>query len=368
MKTYIICTSPPGKAVSDYFFLIAKKICENGNKVVVITDGNKPERLPSNTENETFLSWPSKRPTSFKDFIFFYKVCRKYKPDITLGQFGSANIVAIASRLSGVKNVFCYWHTKAEQLFADSKHSAAKIRFQVWRKNIILNLFFTKILTNSSDTKKSLIDFFDVRPGRIFLMPLLIPDFFKDKNIGSDTASRNKISFVARLDKSKGHEMVMKDLQKIVAAYPQLIIYFIGDGPEKERLQSIASSLNISDNIIFTGNISLSEVYNYMSASLIHISASRDEAFGLVNVEALSAGTPILAPEVGGIKEILMDGYNGFFYKPAKKEDLFEKVQDILNGDWKKISENARQSFIQYFSASAENIAKQVTSIEQLVS
>lgn len=367
MKTYIICTSPQGKAAADYFFLLAKTITENGNRVIVITDGNKPERLPPDTGQMSFLSWPSKRPVKLKDFIFFYKVCRKFRPDVTLGQFGSANVVAVISWLAGVKNIFCYWHTKAEQLLLDNKHNFIKFKYQVWRKKAVLNFFFTKILTNSEENKKSLTHFFSVKKEKAFMMPLLIADFYEEEKNMQDKPGRDKISFVARLDKSKGHETIMQELRSIVMDYSSIKIYFVGDGPEKEKLQKMAAQLNISDNIIFTGAVALQEVHRYMLSSLVHISASIDEAFGLVNIEALCAGTPVLAPQAGGIKEILEDGYNGFFYSPAMNGDLYKKLKYILDGNWQQYSENARRSFLQNFAASKENMQKHAAMLEQIM-
>ena len=103
-----------------------------------------------------------------------------------------------------------------------------------------------------------------------------------------------------------------------------------------------------------------------MLYSKFHFSASREEAFGLVNVEALSVGTPIMANKVGGITDIVEDGSNGYFFDPDRNGDFVLKAKRIIDGDWDNYSKNARESYIKNHFASKKNLhhhAKKLISI-----
>ena len=367
MATIIFCTSPIGKAIPNYFFLLADALALQGHQMILITDQNRPDAFPPAKENLKTLSWPSKRPTKLRDFLFFYRVCKKYKPDVTLGQFGSTNIVLLVSKCMRVPIILNYWHTMFDQVRMDSTTSNFKRLLQQKRKKIILHFCATYIFTNSYENKKDLSRTFKISPDRIPVFHYLIPDNFRHSPLQEGKARERKIVFVARLDKSKGHAQVLYEMPALLLRFPGLQLFIIGEGKERQRLENLCSQLKIENNVVFTGPLSLTEVYAHLATALIHVSASSQEAFGLVNAEALSAGTPILANKVGGIREILEDGVNGYFFNPEKQGDFVAKASALLTKNWPCFSQNARHSFLQNFSASEENIRQQVHAFHALL-
>ena len=344
MKTYIICTSPIGPSVPNYFFSLAKRLVELGNKVFIVLDHNYDGE--KDYHGVQLCSWPSNRPTKFKDFIFFFKLCKKVKPDVTICQFGSTNIVLFVSWLLGISNRINYYHSVTIALRIDSGKKF-HIRSQI--KKFILNNFATNIFINSQSTKEEISDGFIKNPNKINVFYLLIPDKFKNLKINKLSDRKQQLSFVGRIDKSKGQEVVIDRIPQLIKIYPEMVVTFVGDGPEKERLEKKCNELNINQSVNFVGIKKLNEVLEIMSNSLININASIGESFGLVNIEALSCGTPIIAPKVGGIREIIKDGENGYFFDPYSEDSLIEKVTLIMK-NWEYHSEQARLSFQEKFS------------------
>ena len=78
--------------------------------VIFIFDG-KVKNLPPNGKNIKYFTYPNQRPTRLKDFIFICKIIRKEKPVLCISNFGSTNIVSIASYVFGVPNRINYLHT-----------------------------------------------------------------------------------------------------------------------------------------------------------------------------------------------------------------------------------------------------------------
>lgn len=361
MPTYIITTSPNLSSVPNYFFGLADELHRRGNVVVVITDKNKPHLLPPTEDGKYFFSWPSRRPTALKDLLFFRRICLEHKPDCVIGNFGAQNLVLVAGLLLGIKYRVAYWHTMLAQMKADS-NGAIKHRLLLWRKKWLLKICATHIFTNSETNRDEIISNFKLPPGRVYKFHLLIPSPLK--TVTHSINRENTISFVGRLDKSKRQYLLLNAVPELLKLIPDLKVYIVGKGSEENNLKQLTKELGIEDIVHFTGDIPLHEVYEILNMSKIHISASVEEAFGLVNVEALAAGTPIIAPETGGLKEILADGYNGHYYDPLYQQDLVAKITTIINGDWAVYSENARQSFLDRFCNN--NIDKQVDEYEQL--
>lgn len=361
MKTYIISTSAPGKAIPNYFLELAKALVDQGNKVIIVFDGKHKE--PALNNDRLFETWPSERPTRLKDFIFYYNLCKKYQPDVVLGQFSSTNITLIVGRLLSVPNRIIYWHTMFLQLKADSTKSKLISKTRHWTKKILLRYFSTLIMTNSSATKNDLTDNYKLSNIKVF--NYLIPDPIKLNSIVKKKERDFAISFIGRIDKSKGQELIINEIPDVITHYPKLNFYFVGDGTEKNRLEEKCLKLNITKNVTFTGPVTLDSVYGFMGKSLIHISASIEEAFGLVNAEALSVGTPILANKVGGIVDVLREGENGFFLDTEKKGDLRIKIQKIIDGNWDSLSKNARNYFLERFEANEENVENQLNELKK---
>lgn len=365
MKTYVIATSPKGKSIPNYFFALSKKLSCQGNRVVLVLD-QRPEVLAVEEGLEIEV-WPSVRPTKFADFRFFYRLCKKLKPDVVLGQFGSTNIVLMTGWLLRVPNRLVYWHTMFLQLSTDAAKLGWKQKVDHFRKRKLLQSVATAMLTNSEATKQDLLTAYGMSANKVKVSHYLIPDVFQGRALEKRAAREFAISFVGRLDASKGQAHVIREMPSLLKAYPDLILYLIGDGAEKFNLEALSRELGVEKQVVFTGDIDLQEVYAYMSNTLAHISASKAEAFGLVNAEALSAGTPILANKVGGIADILIDGENGYFFDPESTDDLSQKLTQILEGDWDELSMAARQRFLDEFVSNDDNLKTHVSAIESLL-
>ncbi len=98
---------------------------------------------------------------------------------------------------------------------------------------------------------------------------------------------------------------VMKRLQGDV----QAILVLIGEGPDRGRLETMAQSLHLEDSVMFMG--ARRDVAAWMSAADVLLHTSLSEALPLVLLEAMEAGLPVVAADVGGVRELVMDGRTG---------------------------------------------------------
>lgn len=105
-----------------------------------------------------------------------------------------------------------------------------------------------------------------------------------------------------------------------------------------------------------------------MATASVCVVPSRSEAFGRVNIEAMAAGTPVVASGVGGIPEIVRDGQDGFLVPPDNPQALADKLRLILSDPALRaaMGQSARQRFLDCFEQQA-NVARQADWFEALV-
>ncbi|MDG1275697.1 MAG: glycosyltransferase family 4 protein [Algoriphagus sp.] len=366
----VICSSPNTNSIPLYFYLLANFLQKTGNEVHLILDRNGDMVFDEHPPEKglTIAKWPNARPVRFKDFLFFKDYCEKVRPDIVISQFSSNFISLLVGRLLNIPHSLIYWHTMQEQLEADLKFSKLRFNLLKFRKSIVFNLSDFQFLTNSNDLKNELKTLFPSKKNKIEVVNYLMPDPLKNKEILHISEREFQISFVARLEKSKGHASFIRAFSLVRKNIPNLKLKIAGSGSELDNLITLVKELSLENHVEFLGECSYQEVLDVMSTSLIHVSNSSQEAFGMVNVEALATGTPIIANKVGGIKEILIPGKNGEFFDANNPEELEIILLKLLNNDnWLEYSQNARSIFKEKFECNQKNLMKQKEQLFDLI-
>lgn len=105
---------------------------------------------------------------------------------------------------------------------------------------------------------------------------------------------------------------------------PNIRLVLIGDGPQADALKQLAGELGISERVTFTGKIPFEDVPTYLKAADLFAFASITETQGLVTLEAMASGLPVVAVDASGTKDILEDGKQGFLTQ--------NEANDLANG------------------------------------
>lgn len=131
----------------------------------------------------------------------------------------------------------------------------------------------------------------------------------------------------------------------------------IGDGPEKKNLMRQIEELGLTENIIFIGNVDNQEIKNYQAASDAFLFTSKSETQGIVLLEAMAVGNPVVAVEASGVRDVVKDGVNGYL----TEEDAYwwaERTRMVLEEVAKReqLSQAARETAEMY---SEEEVARQ---------
>ncbi|TRD13379.1 glycosyltransferase family 4 protein, partial [Neisseria meningitidis] len=124
---------------------------------------------------------------------------------------------------------------------------------------------------------------------------------------------------VSHLRRLKGHDVLLTAFARALAQCPQLRLNIGGSGQEEQRLKQQAADLGITHAVTFLGALQPEAVLDLMKNSDAFVLASRTETFGVVYIEALSQGLPVIATRCGGAESIVSDG-NGYLV-PVDDDD-----------------------------------------------
>lgn len=360
---FFIAASWGDAAVPKHFKALAQRLVERGHRVVYLPHG---QQINIDEGNVHVRSFPSPRPTKLRDFIFLHKLIRDYKPDCMIANFGAGNVMTIVGWLHRVPCRVDWYHTLSTQNELDTTASPWKNRFLTWRKKLVYRLT-TLLVANSEETRRDAIEIFGIAPSKTHVFFNSVVDM-QASLPGTVNRDSNVILCPGRLDPSKGQDVVLRALAllKPQGITPQ--VRFIGTGRQLGSYQELAGELSVGAQCVFVGAVPHAEMYREMAAAALAIVPSRSEAFGLVNVESMSVGTPVIASAVGGIPEIIRDGVDGFLVPPDDPEALAEKIKLLLADPAlrEQMGKNARQRFLDVFEQT-KNIEQQVLWFEELV-
>ncbi|HVF12580.1 MAG TPA: glycosyltransferase, partial [Actinomycetota bacterium] len=161
--------------------------------------------------------------------------------------------------------------------------------------------------------------------------------------------------FVGRLISHKRVDVLIE----AVAASENVTLELIGEGPEEHRLRRLVSELQVPDRVVFRGALSHGEVMKWLWKSDVLLLASQYEGLPHVALEAMSTGTPVVAPSVGGIAEAVRHEHNGLLLERIDPK-LFASALRRLAGDpafLDKLSTNALEESQRWsFQATCDQI------------
>lgn len=150
---------------------------------------------------------------------------------------------------------------------------------------------------------------------------------------------------IGRLSKQKGIEYFIKSIPKIKNSCPMSKYIIVGDGEDKVKLQQLVDELNINEDVIFMGY--RSDIQNIISQLDIIVLSSLWEGLPLIPIEAFSVGKSIIATNIEGTSEIVIDNYNGILVPSKNYEMISNKVIELIfdKDKLEELNKNARKFY-----------------------
>lgn len=202
----------------------------------------------------------------------------------------------------------------------------------------LLSYATTNIIACAEAVKKDLVDLVGIDPGKITVVynavdtALFRPPEDKDAARGKLGLSREDIIIgtVARLISIKGQSYIMQAIARLLSAFPGIKLLIVGDGPDRIKLEEEARGLGISEKVLFAGNREdMPELYAAMD--IFVLASTAREGLPLTAAEALATSLPVVATDVGGTGEIVIDGETGLLVRPKDAAAIAKAIEVFLN-------------------------------------
>jgi len=356
-----------GGAQENTLFTIIGQI-RNGHDVTLLTgptegpEGkllaafNYPEK---NKINIVTLNSLKREINPIHDLASYYQMIKFFKQekfDIVHTHSSKAGIIGrLAAKKAEIKNII---HTIHGQPFNDYQNKWKNLFYILAEKYAakksdkilaVANAMIDQSLKNKIGKKELYTVVYSGMDLQPYLNAKRDNDLLTKLNIKKDNFV---IGTVARLFPLKGYEDFIEAAFTLTKKYSNLKFLLVGDGILQKSLKEKILTLNIEENFIFAGLINPSEVYKYISIMDILVHLSLREGLPRSAVQGLASGKPVVAYNLDGTPEVVINGITGYTVNPGDTESVIDKISQLIEDDnlRNKMGENGRKTVIHNFN------------------
>lgn len=340
-----------------YIHSLTDQLLKLGHHVEIYTASDNFK--DSFTKRKILISYLN-RIFNIRQYFLFKKKLLVFKPDVihlqNIFNEVSPSILLAKKNIPVLMTIHDYHLVQA--VFTQEERNGKKCKIAVCKGCLncvgLKGMIFEKVKRFIHSLLLNKIDLF-IAPSKYMQKIISESSSYKPRLIyyGIDLTKSSKVTskssalFSGRLTKGKGVDVLLESVAPIIKKVPNFRLTIAGDGELKEFLVRRARELHISDKVTFLGYLEREAMLEcYHKCTLLVVPSTWAETFGLVCVEALSMGRPVVATNVGGIPEIVQDGFNGYLCRPNDTKALSEAIIRIISNEslLQKFSLNAHES------------------------
>jgi glycosyltransferase involved in cell wall biosynthesis len=132
---------------------------------------------------------------------------------------------------------------------------------------------------------------------------------------------------IGRLTAQKDHPTLLRAFARVRRAHPEAVLAILGIGPLEQETRRLAADLGLADAVLFPGRL---EIRDWLARADVFVHTSRWEGFGLVLLEAMLAGLPVVATRVSAVPEVVADGETGLLAEPGDDTAVAAALSGLL--------------------------------------
>jgi len=247
------------------------------------------------------------------NLIKLYKLFKKTQPDILWCSLFYATIIGrVVGRLARVPIIINWEHSE---------------RFNGWHR-ALLNRLTSRlsdiIIADSQKVAEVLHKQLKLNKNKIQVIPIAGINFDNYDAVRHCQKPKHVVGSVGSLREPKGYVYLIEAVTQVIKKHPKTKFIIAGDGPDKEKLEHQIKKKHLTRNFFFLGY--QANIPKFLSQLDIYVQPSVWEGLCITVVEAMAAGLPIIASDVGGISDSVINNKNGYLVESKKPEILAEKI------------------------------------------
>lgn len=344
-----VCFSPDLGGLELYMQNCAKDLSADFNVLSVI---NKNSKLKNYFKNSAYNFIELKRKNSFSTALIWKlsKIIDEHKTDII--HFHWTKDLPII--------VFAKFLSKQKPKIIQTRHmTMTRFKNDFYHKFLYKNVDTIICVTKELENQIEKFISSDIRP-KTEVLYLGVKDacYFSKEDIEKqkeelEVENAFMIGFVGRINESKGQYLLIEAMKELIKKDLDIKAYFVGSAMDESYLDLLKQKIKdykLEDKLFFLGFIK--EPNKFMQTCDVIVTASKNETFGLVVIEAMNNKVAVIASKNGGFLEIIDDEKNGLLFENQNSKDLASKIEILYkNDEYKKlIALNGKQKVDEIFS------------------
>jgi glycosyltransferase involved in cell wall biosynthesis len=293
------------------------------------------------------------------------KAISSFHPDVFNPHFAFYTTMVTRSQIPAHIPIVTHFHGPwAMESRVEDKGSAGAINeTKFWIKKQVEQLTYRRtdsFIVLSEYFRDILVETYEVDERKIHIIPGAVdhnrfrphPNREELRTQLGISSNQPLLFCIRRLVRRMGIDRLIHAMVDVVQGHPNAQLFIGGDGPMRAEYEALIDQLGLSSNVKLLGRISNEELVQYYQAADVSLVPTLTlEGFGLITIESLACGTPVLGTPYGGTKEILHQISDDLMFKDGTSESISKKIIDVLNKD----------SFLPSREACREHVLNQYT-------
>lgn len=358
--------------IANHYLLLAQSLAAKGNKVIVVhvrpRHKNEPDNLSKHTlaEGIIVLTYKVKVPVIINKFFkhkwaiidFALKIKSMCVTSQVLNKIIQQYCVEIIETTSYFS--LCYFtlykklktpvvvrvSTTFSQIMNEHYPFKSRVMDLIARMEISFIKRSRYILTHAQSHALELERLYNIDASRFEIIPhgINLPAIADDATTGEVI----KILYTGRLEYRKGSDVLLAAIPLVLQKTPNVVFQLIGSdtGNDYQDRFKNDNSEAVLQKVVFSGKVDNHALSQAYQACDVFVAPSRYESFGLIFIEAMSYGKPVIGCSVGGVPEIIINNYNGLFAEAGDAQSLADKIISLVDDAalMRQLGSNARQT------------------------
>ncbi len=281
--------------------------------------------------------------TDYKCYKEMGALLQQEAPDIVISHSSKAGILCrLACHTKKIRNIF----TIHGWSFTPGVKSSRRNLYLALEK--LMGKFSDRMIAVSGFDKQLAIKHNICNPERIKVIYNGSPDYLETPKSKKQNIEAIKLLMTARFSFQKDHKTLFKAIQQLRDL--NFKVDLVGNGDLFEETKMLAKEMDIDHLVTFHGE--RNDIPKFLNEADAFVLTSRFEGLPLSICEAMSAGLPVIASNVGGISEMVKDDYNGYLIPKENETVLAQKLASIIKDKEKRqqLGKNARATYLSTFS------------------
>jgi len=218
--------------------------------------------------------------------------------------------------------------------FLKSPEGGIRIKYLISLQRFVFNSV-DKIIVPSEFLRDILLNYYHVQPDKVKVVynSIDLDDYSDLSKEVLPGKNGHLLITVGRLARHKAVDGIIRAVKELAGEYPNIKLWVVGEGPEKGNLEALATELNIRDRVDFLGQRAHSEVLSLLKQSDLFVLNSVYEGLPHVVIEAMACRVPVIATNIKGTGEVVIDGKTGLLVTPGDIGELKDKLAQLIQSD-----------------------------------